>query len=69
MRSWRGWLNTVAGGDLAREAHLVRDHQHRHPVGGEPFHHLQHLAGQLEAPGAEQAAGLVDSMRGVAPPG
>jgi hypothetical protein len=30
-------------GDLAREAHLVRDDDHRHAVDGELPHHVQHL--------------------------
>ena len=33
--------------DLAREAHLVGDDDHRHPVAGEVAHHVEHLADHL----------------------
>jgi len=34
-------------GHLAREAHLVRDDDHRHPFLGERAHYIEHLADQL----------------------
>src|SRR5918999_3964178 len=36
-----------AVGDLAGEAHLVGDHDHRHPVLGEQAHHPKHVADEL----------------------
>ena len=36
-----------AVGDLAGEAHLVGDDDHRHAVVGEPAHHVEHLADEL----------------------
>ena len=47
-------------GDLARETHLVRDHDHRHAVGGQLTHHAEHLADQL---GIERRGGLVEQDR------
>src|SRR5674476_1013682 len=35
--------------DLAGEADLVSDHDHRHAVGGEPFDDVEHLAHELGA--------------------
>ena len=44
--------------DLAREAHLVGDHHHRHvQLGGEGLHHVQDLADQL---GVERRRRLVE---------
>ena len=39
-------MNT-SGADVAREAHLVRDHHQRHALGGQLLDHLQHLVDQL----------------------
>ena len=63
VRSSRGRSSTSAGhallddpalvhedepvADLARELHLVRDDEHRHPVTGQIAHHDQHLADEL----------------------
>ena len=43
--------------DLARELHLVRDDEHRHPVVGEVAHDDQHLADEL---GVERGGDLVE---------
>jgi hypothetical protein len=40
-------MKTTRSADLAREVHLVRDHQQRHALVGQALHHLQHLAHQL----------------------
>ena len=47
----------VAARDLARETHLVRDHQHRAAFLGEAAHHAQHLAHQF---GIERRGRLVE---------
>ena len=63
MRSSFGWSRTSAGtpsstiaafvhedepvADLARELHLVRDDEHRHPGPGQVAHDEQHLADEL----------------------
>ena len=47
-------------GDLARERHLVRRDDHRHPLGLELAHDLEHLADQL---GVERARDLVEQQR------
>ncbi len=45
-------------GHLAREAHLVGHHHHRHvQLGGQRLHHRQHLAGEL---GVQRRRGLVE---------
>ena len=46
-----------AVGDLAGEAHLVGDHDHRHAALGEVAHDLEHLADQLRV---ERARRLVE---------
>ncbi len=40
-----------AVGHIAREAHLMRDDDHRHPFLGKLAHHLQHLADQFRVKG------------------
>ena len=40
-------MKTSAVADLARELHLVRDDEHRHPVARQIAHHDQHLADEL----------------------
>ena len=73
VRSWRGLASTSAGvpdstttppsmnttlvGDLAREADLVRDDDHRHAVARELLHHGEHLADEL---GVERRGRLVE---------
>jgi hypothetical protein len=47
--------------DLAREVHLVRDHQQRHAFLGQGFHHAQHLAHQLRV---QRAGDLVAQQHG-----
>jgi len=42
---------------LAREPHLVRDHDHGHAVAGQPFHDVENLADHL---GIEGRGGLVE---------
>src|SRR5262245_3766930 len=46
-----------AVGNLAREAHLVRGDQHRHPAGRELADHLEHLGDELRI---ERARDLVE---------
>jgi hypothetical protein len=48
-----------AVGDLPREAHLVRDHYHGHPVAREADHDVQDLGDHLRI---ERGGGLVNSM-------
>ena len=43
--------------DVARELHLVRDDEHRHPVAGKVAHHDQHFADEL---GIERRCDLVE---------
>ena len=50
-----------AVGHLAREAHLVRDHQQRHAVVGQRLDDAQHLADQL---GVERRGDLVAQQHG-----
>ncbi len=40
-------MNTTVSADLAREADLMRDDDHRHPDLGEVAHHVEHLADEL----------------------
>ena len=40
-------MNTTVSADLAREADLVRDDDHRHADLGEVAHHVEHLADEL----------------------
>ncbi|WP_317454157.1 hypothetical protein [Streptomyces sp. TRM68416] len=44
-------------GDVSRELHLVRHHDHGHAVVGEFPHHVQHLQAQF---GVERGGGLVE---------
>ena len=44
-------------GDLAREAHLVRDHDHRHAVARQLAHRVEHVADEL---GVERRGRLVE---------
>ena len=46
--------------DVAREAHLVRRDQHRHPAGGELADHVEHLRDEL---GVERARDLVEEQQ------
>ena len=48
---------TTRSAAFAREAHLVRDDDHRHAVAGELLHHLEHLADHLRV---ERARRLVE---------
>ena len=73
MRSSLGWKKTSLGGpcfdevavvhvhdpvgDVAAEAHLVADDDHRHALRGEVLHDLEHLADELRV---ERAGGLVE---------
>ena len=50
-------INGHAVADLAGEADLVGDDDHRHPLRGEFAHHVQHLLDQL---GVERARDLVE---------
>ena len=50
-------MKTTRVADLAREAHLVGDDDHRHAVAGEAAHHVEHLADQL---GVERRGRLVE---------
>src|SRR5919112_2151763 len=47
-------------GDVAREAHLVRGDEHRHALGLELAHQVEHLADEL---GVERARDLVEQQR------
>src|SRR3954469_18839952 len=47
-------------GDVAREAHLVRGDQHRHPLGLELAHEVEHLPHQLRV---QRARDLVEQER------
>ena len=50
-------MNTTLVGDVARESHLVRDDHHRHALGGELAHHVEHLLDELRV---ERARDLVE---------
>ena len=50
-------MNTTRLRDLAREADLVGDDDHRHPLAGQLAHHVEHLLDQL---GVERRGDLVE---------
>ena len=50
-------MKTTLVADVAGEAHLVGDDDHRHPLGGELAHHVEDLLDQLRV---ERAGDLVE---------